>query len=168
MAAQQKVVIDIPEGYPPEVREAIAQEIVDFIVNRTASGRDKDGDKFVKYDKEYADEKGVSRSKVDLVQTGDMLNALSVLKVGTTSITIGYEKGDEINGQVEGNRLGSYGGDPDPSRARDFLGISNVDLKKILKKYPDREEIRDLRNEFNKLTPEQKRGLYVEYRLKRG
>jgi len=45
------------------------------MVQRTASGQDIDGKKFTQYTKDYAAKKGVSRSSVDLILDGDMLNS---------------------------------------------------------------------------------------------
>lgn len=140
MAKQQKVLISIPTGYTPVEREAIALEIVDFIRERSRKGKDKNNNRFTKYSKAYSeslDFKIAGKSaKVDLTLSGDMLAALDVLKTSNRGLTIGYQSGDEINGRVEGNRLGSYGGKPNAQKARDFLGISTQDLSKILRKYP--------------------------------
>jgi hypothetical protein len=140
LAKQQKVNIAIPSGYTPQEREAIALEVVEFIRERSQKGRDKDNKSFVGYSQSYQkslDFKIAGKSgKVDLILSGDMLAALDVLKTSSRSLTIGYEAGDSINGRVEGNRIGSYGGKPNAKRARDFLGISREDLTKILRKYP--------------------------------
>lgn len=144
MAKQQKVVIPIPGGYTPPEREAIALEVVQFIRERSKKGRDKDNKTMPGYSDVY--KKSLSfkvagkSSKVDLTLSGDMLAALDVLKTSGRGLTIGYEPGDSINGRVEGNRLGSYGGKPNARRARDFLGISKEDLSKILRRYPPNSE----------------------------
>ena len=66
-----------------------------------------------------------------------MLNALEVLETSEGSITIGYNARDKFNNdKAEGNILGSYGGDPNPAKARDFLGITEGELGTILNKYP--------------------------------
>ena len=144
MAKQQKVLIPIPGGYTPQEREAIALEVVEFIRERSQKGRDKDNKSFVGYSERYRnslDFKIAGKSgKVDLTLSGDMLAALDVLKTSSRGLTIGYEAGDSINGRVEGNRIGSYGGKPNSKRARDFLGISKDDLSKILRKYPQDSE----------------------------
>ena len=49
----------------------------------------------------------------------------------------GYDPGDRaLNGKVEGNVKGTYGNKKPVQRPRDFLGIHQKDLQKILKKYP--------------------------------
>lgn len=135
MAKQQKVVINIPRGIKPSDRLSLAEDIISYIQKRTSSGsRDKDGNRFAPYSKEYAKEKG-SR-KVDLMDSGDMLIQLTLLAERSGSITIGYPPGDPINGKVEGNRLGTYGkASPIPGKARDFLGIDEKELNRIVSKY---------------------------------
>lgn len=145
MAAQQKVTIKLPEWVRPEDREAIAEDIVAFIRDRTETGvgvaRRGNGwvaRDFPDYTEDYAKFKGVSRSAVDLRLSDEMLDALDVLSTSKAGVTIGYRPG-KINGKVEGNRLGSYGGDPNPRKARDFLGITKGDLELILAAYEPEE-----------------------------
>jgi len=134
MASQQKVQVMVPRGYSENTLQRIGQSIIDFIITRTLSGLDKDGNPFPTYTNRYEDVKG--SSDVDLSLSGEMLNMLEVLAVKDGVITIGYPSGDEINGKVEGNRIGSYGGSPNSRKARDFLGISDGDLKTLLEEYP--------------------------------
>lgn len=140
MAKQQKELINLSGlGLTQDQREEVADLIVERIVNRTVKeGRDRYGDKFPKYSDSYKESldfkiAGKSKSKVDLQLSGDMLAALKVLDVTSRSVLIGYDKGAEENGRVEGNRLGSYGGDPNPKKARDFLGLTDDELRKIVK-----------------------------------
>jgi len=155
--AQQKVVIPIPKGYKPLEREAIAQEIVDFIVERTLKGKDKDNVNFKGYSRSYIKSldfkiAGKSPSNVNLKLSGDMLASLKVLNTKRAgSVTVGFDASDtENNGKAEGNIKGTYGslkktkkdpktGLPVPreNKKRDFLGITKNDLdKKILANYP--------------------------------
>jgi hypothetical protein len=113
--------------------------IVERIVNRTDKGIDVDGEKFAKYSKGYIDSlnfkiAGKSKGKVNLQLSGDMLAALKVLKDKGDSLTIGFEKGSDENAKADGNIRGTYGKDkPNPFLSRDFLGISNDELIKIVK-----------------------------------
>ena len=134
--AQQKKRIKIPTGYKPAVREKIAQDILKTIRNRTTKqSLDKSGDKFAKYSKSYSQEK--RKRKVNLKDTGDMMDALSLLTHRSGWITVGYEKGYDGMGKVEGNRKGTYGKKkPIPGKARDFLGLTQEELDSILNKYP--------------------------------
>lgn len=133
MAKQQKVIFKIPFGISAKAREAVGWEIVRYIQERTSGDQvDKNGKRFARYSKEYADKKGVSRGDVDLINSGDMLLQLIVLTHRPGSITIGYPPGDPINDKVEGNRLGTYGQkNPIPGKARDFLGLTDEELVDI-------------------------------------
>lgn len=143
MTKQQKFSIDIPDGYSADDLEAMGSDIVQFIRDRCAvgmgvrkRGRGFQTYPFPEYTPEYRDFKGQRR--VDLVLSGDMLDALSVLKIDKDKmkIVIGYEAGDEINGKVEGNVTGSYGKDAaNPKKARNFLGITGEELNAIIGVY---------------------------------
>lgn len=125
--------ISIPDHLKPSQRQMLAEEIIDYIVERSAAGKDKDGKRFKNYSKNYADMKGVDQDEVDLVLSGDMMEELQVLVHKRGEIIIGYEKGADINAKVEGNITGSYGQpEPNKKKARNFLGISKADLARIL------------------------------------
>ena len=64
-------------GYEPseEQKKAFYELAVDKMVQRTADGKDISGKKFTQYSEEYANFKGVSRSSVDLILSGDMLSS---------------------------------------------------------------------------------------------
>lgn len=119
-------------------KDAVGDLIVERIVNRTDKGIDVDGEKFVGYSKAYKaslDFKNAGKSsKVDLQLSGDMLAALKVLADKGDTLTIGFEKGSVENGKADGNIRGTYGKPkPNPFLARDFLGISDEELVKIVK-----------------------------------
>jgi hypothetical protein len=148
MAKQQKVVIEIPDGYTSEERRAIAAEILGRIVERTRDeGKGVNGRTFPGYSAAYKDSlefKIAGKGKmVDLTLSSEMLDEIQLLTHSKGKITLGYDAGDPINGKVEGNRLGTYGqASPIPGKARDFLGISKTDLQKILRSYPLRNDER--------------------------
>lgn len=136
MAEQQKVVIQIPKWVDEDDRASLAEDIIDYISIRTGSGKDRFNKKFRPYSKEYAKEKGVGTGEVDLILSGDLLESLLLLDQDVGQLVIGYEEGDEINGKAEGNITGSYGQpDPNPKKARDYLGISRRDLAELVEKY---------------------------------
>jgi hypothetical protein len=146
LAKWQKVAITIPKRFGPTERQAIAQDVIDFIITRTRDGKDKDGKSFPgAYSKQYRQSldykiagKPKSGKPINLTLSGEMLDELGLLNEKPGALTIGYDRGNKINGKVEGNRLGTYGTDtPKKSRARDFLGIHATDLKKILDKYKE-------------------------------
>ena len=127
-----KLSIFIP--FPESVRKkreqnVIADAILTHIIGRTMAGLDKNNKKFPRYTEKYADIKGVDRSDVDLILSGEMLTELKALKVSRNGVEIGYKGPKELIGKVEGNLLGTYGQpEPIPGKQRDFLGIPQNDL----------------------------------------
>ena len=130
--------IFIGDGFKKADREAIATDIVNYIIERSKSGtgfnpetgRNKG---FVRYSKEYAKRKG--QSNVDLTLSDQMLKDIRVLSMKTDSILIGFENGTESNAKADGNQTGSYGRSPNPAKARPFLGLTKKDLNDILIHY---------------------------------
>jgi hypothetical protein len=144
-----KLSIKIPFTQPikPKERVKIADALLTHIVGRTMAGLDRDNNKFAKYTKKYANEKGVGVSDVDLLLSGEMLSELQVLKVDANGVEIGYKGSKDLIGKVEGNILGTYGQtEPIPGKARDFLGILPDDVEVIIDSYID-EDIKDLSEE---------------------
>lgn len=139
--AWQKTRITLPPGLKPAQREAIAQDVLEFIQDRAIgsntgfnpdTGRNK---KFPKYSKEYAASKGSSRGDVDLILSGDMFSAMKLLNHTASSLLIGFDNGSDENAKAEGNQTGSYGKAPDSSKARPFLGLTNADLNRIIARH---------------------------------
>lgn len=144
--------IKLPRSIRPPQRKQIAELVIAHILTRSAAGYDKNNKKFPKYTKEYAEKKGVGRGDVDLILTGEMMESIELLSNKPGEIIIGFEKGnDELNGKAEGNILGSYGNEPDPSKARDFLGIDEDELGQIITEI----ESQDFANEFDGKTLEE-------------
>lgn len=136
----QKIKVDLSGfGLTPDQKDEVADLIIERIVNRTDQGKDKDGRRFPGYSKSYKESldfkvAGKSPGRVDLQLSGDMLAALSVLDKTQRSVIIGFEPGSEENAKADGNIRGTYGKPtPDPKKARDFLGISDSELQKIIK-----------------------------------
>jgi hypothetical protein len=125
--------IDIPRGYKPEERKAIASEIIDLVISRTENGKDKDNKNFAKYSKAYAKHKG--QTNVDLTFSGAMLAALELIQEKAGKIRIGIED-ESLLGRVEGNCTGIYGDGKQTPKPRNFLGIKKSDLDAILANYP--------------------------------
>jgi len=144
MAKQQKFPVVISEKYTAEERRAIAAEIIQRITERTRDeGQDKNNQKFKGYSDSYKnslDFKIAGKGKVDLTLTGEMIDSIQLLKSVPGKIEIGYKAGDEINGKVEGNILGTYGNSKPVGPPRDFLGLTQTDLREILRRYPLRNE----------------------------
>ncbi len=127
----------MPKGLTKSQRRAIADLAIEFMVDRTLDGIDVNGKRFPKYSKEYIDSldfknAGKKPGKVDLQLSGDMLASIGLLKETDGKIVVGIPAGTDEADRAEGNILGSYGGDPDPKKARRFLGIKKDNLKKII------------------------------------
>ena len=136
----QKIKIDLSGyGLNSDQKDEVADLIIERIVNRTDQGKDKQGKRFPGYSKSYKESldfkvAGKSSGKVDLQLSGDMLAALDVLDKTSRSVTIGFEPGSDENAKADGNIRGTYGKPtPDPKKARDFLGITETELSKIVK-----------------------------------
>lgn len=170
MAKQQKFEIkNLPSDYSISELRAIGQDFIDHIIKRTQAGKGVNGNKWKgsqanKYSDSYKkslDFKIAGKSKtgpVNLELSGDMLSMLEVLEVKKGKVVIGYEAGADVNGKVEGNRIGSYGRDPNPKKARDFLEIGTRDRKEVLGNYPvdDRQERLERARLINRLIKEGK------------
>lgn len=131
--------LSIPSDYSPEERRAIAAEIIDYVITRTENGKDANGRGFKKYSETYAKEKG--QTNIDLTFSGDMLSEMRLLKENKGNIRIGYSDEYEGLAKLEGNVLGTYGDENRRNKKpRNFLGITQKDLKSILSKYPLRDE----------------------------
>lgn len=127
----------LPSDYDSEDANTVAEEILQFIIERTQRGYGSDGDKFPGYSKLYKDSDafklGGKSNKVDLTLSGEMLDTLQVLSAAKGKIVIGFPRGDDMNGRAEGNILGSYGqSSPNSSKARNFMELSDGELSKIL------------------------------------
>lgn len=138
----QRVEIEIPESYSRVEREAIAQEIVDRIRERTQEENlDRNNRPLPKYSKEYTESldfknAGKSKSDVNFTQSGDTLAALDLLETEPGKLVIGWEKGSTANAIADGNIRGTYGHASPVGPKRDILGITKSDLKRILNRYP--------------------------------
>jgi len=137
----QRIKVDLSGyGLTSDEKDEVADLIIERIVDRTQKGRDKDGDRFAKYSTNYKDSldfaiAGKKGKPVDLQLSGDMLAAIQHLKEYDTkrSVIIGFENGSEENAKADGNIRGTYGqSKPIPGKARDFLGISDRELDKII------------------------------------
>jgi len=128
--------LEIPKGLTKKQRAEIADLVIEYMVDRTLSGKDAEGKRFPKYSKSYTeslDFKNAGKSKkVNLQLSGDMLAAIDLLKDQDGKIVVGIDPKSDEAGRAEGNILGSYGGDPDPKKARNFLGIDKKRLNKII------------------------------------
>jgi len=127
--------IEIPKKFGPNERRAIAQDIIDYIQERTDRGRSVNNLPFRKYSKSYSQSldfeiAGKSRGNPNLQLTGDMLVALEHLSDRPGSIHLGYQNGTDENEKAWWNDS------TEGQVRRHFLGISQKDLKsQILSRY---------------------------------
>jgi hypothetical protein len=140
--AKLSIFIPFPESIRRKKEQnVIADAILTHIIGRTMAGRDKENRKFPRYSEKYAEVKGVGRSDVDLVLSGEMLTELKVLKSSADGVEIGYSGAKKLIGKVEGNILGTYGQpEPIPGKKRDFLGIPQDDLDVIISALQEEDE----------------------------
>lgn len=134
--SRQTFTFRVPIEFDIQTREDIANDVIDFILRRTSRGLDKNNRPFKSYSdsyKESLDFKNAGKtSRVNLELSGDMLTGLEVVNIGTAGfITIGYEEGTEENDRAAWNRNNLRSSHP----KRDFLGITDKDLNKILQPY---------------------------------
>lgn len=140
MADHQFVKINL-KGYDPDDFDDIADDIIEFIKDRSDEGVGvkRSGRGFTNYDfPEYSPsyEKFKGSSRVNLFLDGDMLDAIQTLETDDTSVTIGFIDGTDENAKAEGNQIGSYGKPSgNPKKARRFLGITKEDLAAVLAAY---------------------------------
>ena len=135
----QKVTIPIGRGYTPAQRRRIAAELIEVMISRSESGVGVYGNpndpkslkkrNFPGYSDTYIESldfkiAGKSPGSVNLTLSGDMLVAIDLLEDRENKLVIGFEAGSEENARADGNIRGAYGGSPNPSKARPFLGVT--------------------------------------------
>lgn len=121
-----------------KITEVIAEDIIDFIIERTKSGKGKDGERFPGYSAEYKKSLEFKiagkTNKVDLTLSGEMLDSIEIIEAKNGKIKFGYSSSNPMAGRAEGNMIGSYGGKPNPGKERRFLEISQKELSRIVQK----------------------------------
>jgi len=131
----QQFTFDVDENYTPSEREEIAEQVIDEIVGRTLSGKDKNGRPLKALSADYAafKKKAVGSGKANLKFSGEMLGALGFVRSTKGSITVGYSnKNDpEQNAKAKGHISGDVAGKP-----RDFLGLPQKHINSITRGLP--------------------------------
>ncbi len=106
-------------------KQAFIEVAIERINNRTLDGKTIHGGKFKKYSKEYAAEKGVTPSSVDLFLKGGMLGALEgEFDTNTNKISI------EIEGELEVKK-GFNHHTGDTQKKRPWFGITTKEAQEI-------------------------------------
>lgn len=151
--AWQKTRINLPSGLNPKQRKKIAEDILvhiqELAINegKGFSSSTKRERSFPDYTVKYAKKKGTSVGDVDLVLKGDMFTAMRLLSHNAKSLLLGFTNGTKQNSKAEGNQTGSYGGSADSSKARMFLGISKIELDRIIKKHDSKNRSEEISKE---------------------
>ena len=141
MAEQQKFTFKLPRGYREDDLESIAEDVIQFIKDRSQNGfgvRRGKTYQFPEYSEAYRVNVKGGQRRVDLTLSEEMLNSIEVLDIDGRQVVIGFEEGEQ-NDKAEGNQLGSYGRSPNPRKARKFLGLTVEEREAILAAY-DRDE----------------------------
>jgi phage gpG-like protein len=165
--------VKIPKAYNEAERKAIAQDLIDYIAQRTQDGKGKGGQEWSgsasKYSKSYRDSLAFQVAgkgdTVDLTLTGDMLSSLELIADDDGALVVGIPEGSSEAGKAEGNIRGSYGQSTgNRSKARDFLALTKEEIKAILENYPlDDDNLREqsvaIREAANQLSGEVAEGI---------
>lgn len=126
-----RLTIKVPSKYGPDDRYAIAQEIVDYIVERTQDRQLlKDGrtpipelsEKYAEYKR-----KVTGSDDPDLTLSGDMLADLDVVNTRRNGqVVVGFSDSKQ-NAKADGHITGNVG------VKRDFFGIYQYEVKQIIR-----------------------------------
>ena len=132
------------------LRQAIAQKVIDHIVERTQSGVPVTGDGFKPYSKEYKESAEFKLLKdgstVDMTLTGAMLNDIDLLSDSSNTIRVGFQDTTEKLKAFAHNT--GYEGHPTIKNGpkRRFFGVTQEEVRKVVgEEFKD--EIRKLRGE---------------------
>jgi hypothetical protein len=130
---QLKRRISIPKDLSAEARDALANNIIDYIKERTEKSKDIDGNRFAGYSESYSNSldfknAGKSKGHVDLRLTEEMMESIEILDSGTGYITIGFQADTPANDKGVWNQRSDNG----PSRM--FLGVNDKDLERLIAK----------------------------------
>ena len=137
----QKIRVKIGEGFDADVRQEIAEDLIDVMIARSETGKGVYGPagkkrkrKFPAYTDAYTKKKG--QSHVDLILRDEMLESMELLSDGPTTLTIGFRNGSKENAKADGNIRGTYGKQRASSKkARPFLGLTKTELNEVLKRH---------------------------------
>ncbi|MDH3324133.1 MAG: hypothetical protein OEL89_00680 [Candidatus Peregrinibacteria bacterium] len=115
-----------------ELKEAITQELINIIIERTSRSKDVNGEKMQGYSKSYRQSEDFKlygkTSKVDMTMRGDMLEAIDKIKESSETITLGFD--DELQRKKAANHNGGF-----TVPQRQFFGVTQDDIDKVKKKF---------------------------------
>jgi hypothetical protein len=121
--------IQVPGNFTQDQKQKLGEMVIEKIQENTDSSKDRYGNSFPKYSKEYKDsldfKNAGKTSKVNLRLTGDMMASIDIISLDKSSITIGYPSSSDLAGQVEGVQK---------DQNRPFLGLPAEQLNLIIAK----------------------------------
>jgi hypothetical protein len=128
----QKTII-IPTRFDSDQREELGRLVVQFIVDRTKSGIDVNGNPFAPYSKNYIKHRDFDgNTLVDLDFTGDMLANIELIGHGVGFLTVGIlDQENSLKAEYIENPTGQKSNVP----RRSFLGINDSDLNAIIREF---------------------------------
>ncbi len=125
----QKITVRLPTTFSSNEILLAGEKIIELIQERTRKGLDKNGNKFAGYSSSYKESKDFDiagkTNLVNLTLSGDMLRNLEILGSGKGFVTVGFETASDANDKA------SYARDFGNGPSRQFLGISDKELKII-------------------------------------
>jgi len=127
---QLKRRLTIPRDFTSQERRTLATLVIQFIQDRTQSGKDINNRSFPGYSESYKDSKEFElagkTSRVNLSQTGDTIASIELLSHGPGYITIGYLAGSFENDKAVWLQRSDNG------VSRKFLGLTDKDLDRFI------------------------------------
>ena len=118
-----------------ELKLAMAEALLQKMLDKTAKGKSRTGKVFKKYSKAYMaseDFKAFGKtSKVNLDLTGDMLGLIEVIDESPNTVTLGWDDKTEAakaHGHINGNKVTRL-------PVRDFFGLNQKDIAAVKNKF---------------------------------
>lgn len=142
--------VSVPKEKREEAREAVKDYVLEQVLSHAGAGKSPvAGGAWKKsLSKDYKKKKGEQSSAgfANMELSGKTLNDLEVVEVGKDNLSLQIE-GDRAP-ILEGNNLGSYGREPDRSKAREIIPPSGgrfnnrigEGIKRILQRFEEDDE----------------------------
>jgi hypothetical protein len=126
-----------------ELKQKIAQALIDKMKERIEQGIGYDGQPMKAYSKEYkeSDEYIAARKTgvVNMTLSGDMMGSIDVIKEKTNEIVIGFNQREQ---ELKANRhMRGEGGVP----VREFFGVSEDEIKEVKREFSS--ELKDIKKD---------------------
>jgi hypothetical protein len=145
--------ISIPSGLTSSFKRELGERIIEEIRERTSRGIDQKGNRFKAYSPAYKDSldfKNAGKSNtVNISATGDTMAELSVIDISDTYITIGYPLDHEDAGKVNGIVTGEFGNASPVTKGRDFIGLPQRVVSRLVAQMRTEPQFADKREEDN-------------------